>query len=181
MKKWMGIAAIVIGCGVYAMVRLSISRYQEANPQVEEPPRAKQTEADSRGANPQVKETPRAEPAQADHTKAATPEEKPGSPATAAQVEAVTQAFGDFQSALERKDYEQAWQLTSESFQSKISLEKFKRVMADAGVVFVKASLRTESATDLGGRVRLLMTSPSKGDAHVFFIQENGQWRLDDL
>jgi len=179
MKKWVGLAAILIGCGVYAMIRLSISRYQEANPQVEETPRAQQAEAD--GANPQVVKTPSAKPTKADDTKAATPEEKPGSPATAAQVEAVTQAFGDFQSALERKDYEQAWQLTSESFQSKISLEKFKRVMADAGVVFVKASLRTESATDLGGRVRLLMTSPSKGDAHVFFIQENGQWRLDDL
>ena len=179
MKKWMGIAAILIGCGVYAMVRLSISRYQDANPQVEETPRAKQTEADDR--NPQVKETPRAKQAKADDTKAATPKEEPGSPATAAQAEAVTKVFGDFQSALERKDYEQAWKLLSESFKRKMSLEKFKKVMAEAGAVFAKASLRAESATDLGGRVRLLITSPSKGDAHVFFVQENGQWKLDDL
>ena len=179
MKKWVGLAAILIGCGVYAMVTLSISRYQDANPQVEGTPSAKQTEADD--ANPQVEETPRAEQAKADNTKAATPKEEPGSPATPAQVEAVVKAFGDFQSALGRKDYEQAWKLLSESFQKKMSLETFKKVMADAGAVFAKASLRGESATDLGGRVRLPITSPSKGDAHVFFLQENGQWKLDDL
>ncbi len=179
MKKWIGVGAILIGCGVYAMVKLSISRYQDANPQVEETPRAKQTEAD--GANPQVKETPRVKQTGADDTKAATPKETPGSPATPAQIAGVTKVFGEFQSALGNKDYEQAWKLVSESFKSRGSLERFKKVMADAGVVLAKASLRAESATDFGGRVRLLITSPSKGDAHVFFVQENGQWKLDEL
>jgi hypothetical protein len=161
MKKWVGLAAILISCGVYAMVKLSISRYPDANPQVEETPRAKQTEADD--------------------TKAATPEEESGSPATAAQIAAVTQAFGDFQNALERKDCEQAWMLLSESSRNKHSLEEFKKAMAEMGAVLAKATLRPESATDLGGRVRLLVTHPSKGDDHWFFVQENGQWKVDDL
>jgi len=183
MKKWMGIAAIVIGCGVYAMVRLSISRYQDANPPVEGTPRAKQTEADSNssGGNPQVKEAPRAEQAKADNTKAATPEEKPGSPVTAAQIAGVAKVFGEFQSALGSEDYEQAWKLMSESSRKEHSLEEFKKAMAEMGVVFAKATLRPESATDLGGRVRLLITHPSKGDERLSFVQENGQWKLDDL
>ncbi len=179
MKKWMGVAAILIGCGVYAMVKLSISRYQEANPQVEETPRAKQTEANAGGANPPVKETPRAKQAKADDTKAATPEEESGSPATAAQVAAITKAFGEFRSALESKDYEQAWKLMSKSFKSKESFEKFKEEMAATGAVFAEATMHPESATDIRGRVRLLITHPSRGDHHMCFIQEDGQWKLD--
>lgn len=160
MKKWIGIAAILICCGIYAMVKLSISQYQDANPQDKETPGAKQTDAGS--------------------TDKATPEEDSGSPATLAQVEAVTKVFNEFTSALENEDCEQAWKCMSESFKSRESFEEFKKGMADKlGAVMAEATIRPESATNIGGRVRSLVTHPSLGEEHFFFIQEDGQWKLD--
>jgi len=177
MKRWIVIVAVLICCGVYAMVKLSISQYQDANTREEETPGAKQTEADN--TDKATREKDSSSPATAAQTDKATPEEDFGSPASAAQIEAVTKAFGDFQSALESKDYEQAWKLTSESFKSQGSFEEFKEIMADVGAVVAKATIRPESATNIDGRVRVLVTDPSDGDDHVSFVQEDGQWKLD--
>jgi hypothetical protein len=163
MKKWIGIAAILICCGVYAMVKISISQYEEANPQEKETPGAKQTDAGD--------------------TDVATPGEDSGTAATAEQVEAVTKVFSEFLSTIKSEDYEQAWKLVSESAKSKGSFEKFKELSPKLRAVLVEATIRPESATNIDGRVRLPITIPSGEDGHLPFVQEDGQWKLklDDL
>lgn len=160
MKKWIGIAAILICCAVYAMVKLSISQYQDANTQEKETLSAKQTDADN--------------------TDKATPEEDPGSPVPAAQIKAVTKVFGEFLGACKSEDYEQAWKLTSESFKSKGSFEKFKEVMAsDEAASMMGSNIRPESATTIDVRVRVRITYPSEEQGmYFFFVQEDGQWKL---
>jgi hypothetical protein len=158
MKKWVGVAAILICCGIYAMVRLSISQYQDANPQEKETPGAKQTDVDN--------------------TDKATPEEASGTPATAEQVEAITKAFSEFQAAVESQDYEQAWKLMSKSFKSQGSFEEFKEGLPDARDEILKSTIRPESATSIGGRVRLLIVDPSGREEQISFIQEDGQWKF---
>ena len=177
MKKWIGIAAILMCCGVYAMVKLSISQYQDANPQAKEMPSAKQTDAgntDEAGS-----EEDSGSPGTAVQTDEAAHEEDSGTPATAAQVEAVTKVFSEFQSALKSEDYEQAWKLGSESMKSQGSLAEFKEAMARKRALLMEAIIRPESATKIDGRVRVRITYASHGDDHVSFVQEDGQWKLD--
>ena len=165
MKKWIAIAVILICCVVYAIVKFSMSEYQ--------------TMSQSQNAYKQAEEKQSAKQINAGNTDKATPEEGSGSAATAAQVEAVTKVFGEFISALKSEDYEQAWKLTSESVKIKGSFEEFKEIFSANGPAMVEATIRPESATNIGGRVRLLVTAPSLGDDHLFFVQEDGQWKLD--
>ncbi len=176
MKKWVGVAAILICCGIYAMVRLSISQYDDANPQEKQTPGAKQTDAgDTDGATPGEDS---GSPDTAVQTDQATPGEDSGTPATAEQVEAITKAFSEFQAAVESQDYEQAWTLMSESFKSQGSFEQFKEGLPDARDEILKATIRPESATNVGGRVRLLLADPSGREEPVSFVQEDGQWKF---
>ena len=158
MKKFIVIAVILICCGVYAMVKLSISQYQNANTQAEETQSAKQTDADN--------------------TDKATPEEDSVSPASAVQVEAVTKVFSEFQTAIKSEDYEQAWMLTSEFFKREVSFEEFKK----GAPKLVNATIDPESAINIAGRVGLLMTVPSEEQGIYFlFNQEDGQWKFHSL
>ena len=158
MKKFIVIAVILICFGVYAMVKLSISQYQDANPQEKDIPSAKQTDADN--------------------TDRATPEEDSVSPASAVQVEAVTEVFSEFLSAIKSEDYEQAWNLTSEYFKSDVSFEEFKK----GAPKLVNATILPESAIDIAGRVGLLVTIPSEEQGMYFlFNQEDGQWKFHSL
>jgi len=141
------------------MVKLSISRYQDASPPVEETPRVKQTDTDN--------------------AHMAIPVEDSGSRATAAQIEAVANTLAEFQNALEREDYEQAWKFMADSFKSKRTFEKFKEEMLKVRATLAKATMRPESATDIRGRVGVLVAIPSVGDERWFFVQEEGQWKLD--
>ncbi len=176
MKKWIGIAVVLLCFGVYAMVKISISQYKDANPQAKETPRARQTDAGSTD-----KATPERDsgcPDTAVQTDKAVPEEASGTPATAEQVEAVTKVFSEFLSALKSEDYEQAWKLVSESLKSKVSFEKFKEVIPQLGAVLAETTIRPESATNIDGRVRLPITIPSGEDGYLNFVQEDGQWKL---
>ena len=164
-NKWIIIVVILICCLVYAIVKLSmsenqnISQYQDANTQEKETPGAKQNDADN--------------------TDKATPEEDSGTPATADQVEAITKVFGEFLSALKSEDYEQAWKLMSKSFKSKVSFEEFKEPLSEMGALLAEATIRPGSATNIDGRVRLLVTAPSFDvDLNMSFIQEDEQWKL---
>jgi hypothetical protein len=177
MKKWLGIAAILICCSIYAMVRLSISQYQDANTQEKEMPGAKQT--DGGNTDEVVPEDDSGSPDAAVQTDRAAHEEDSGSPATVAQVEAVTKVFGEFLSALKSEDYEQAWKLTSKSLKSRVSFEEFKKEMPDMRAEILKSTIRPESATSIGGRVRVPITNPSHRDDHAFFVQEDGRWKLE--
>lgn len=158
MKKWIAIAVVLLCLGVYAMVKLSVSQHQDANPHEKEMPGAKQTDADN--------------------TDEAGTEEDSGTPETAAQVEAVTKAFSEFQAAVESQDYEQAWKLMSKSFKSQGSFEEFKKGLPDARDEILKSTIRPESATSIGGRVRLLVVDPSGREEQISFIQEDGQWKF---
>ncbi len=165
MKKWVVMVAILICCLVYAIVKLSMSENQNMS--------------QNQNAYKQAEETQSTKQINAGNTDKATPEEGSGSAATAAQVEAVTKVFGEFISALKSEDYEQIWKLTSESVKSKGSFEEFKEIFSANGPAMVEATIRPESATNIGGRLRLLVTAPSLGDDHLFFVQEDGQWKLD--
>ena len=171
MKKFIVIAVILMCCLVYAIVKLSMSENQYAYNQEKETPSANQRDADNTG---------KATPGDAGSTDKATPEEGSGSAATAAQVEAVTKVFSEFQTALKSKDYEQAWKLTSESIKSQGSFAEFKEAMVSyPQALIMEATMHPESATKIEGRVRVLLTVPSHGDEHVSFVQEDGQWKLD--
>jgi hypothetical protein len=184
MKKWIVIAVILMCFCLYAIVKLSMSENQNAYNQPEETQSAKQIDADN------VDKTTPAESTQqinTDDTDKATPEEDSGSavPATAAQVEAVTKAFGEFKSAIVNEDYEQAWMLVSDVVKSRISFEKFKEGVAGAGNEMAKAIIRPESSISIEGRVGLLLTGQSneanedsEGSMYFFFIEENGQWKF---
>jgi len=158
MKKWIAIAVILMCCLVYAIVKLSMSEYQNVNDTTEETQSAKQINADN--------------------TDKATPEEGSGSAVPAVQVEAVTKVLSEFLSALKSEDYEQAWKLTSESFKSKLSFEEFKKFEP----LTVNLTIHPESAINIEGRVGLLVTLPSEEQGMYFlFNQEDGQWKLDGM
>ncbi|MHC4519005.1 MAG: hypothetical protein ACYTAS_10480 [Planctomycetota bacterium] len=168
MKKWIAIFAVLICCFVYAIVKLSESEYQ----------------AMSQGPSPNTpaEETPSVKEIDADNMDEATPEKVLGSPATAAQAEAVAKVFSEFQNAIKSEDYEQAWELTSESFKSQGSFEEFKQGIADKGDVLPTATSHPEAAIDIEGRVGLLVTVPSEEQGmYFFFIQEDGQWKWNDV
>lgn len=183
MKKWIGIAAILLCFGVYAMVKLSTSQYQDAHTPEEATPSAKQTDADNTDeAGP---EEDSGSPGTAVQVEAVTiPAEGSGSAVPPVQVEAVIKAFSEFQSAIKSEDYEQAWELVSEFLkdsESDGSLEKFKKEMADDGAVFATATIHPESTINIEGHVGLLVTFPPNDQAmYLLFIQEDGQWKLHD-
>jgi len=171
MKKWIAIAVILVCCLVYAIVKLSMSEDQNMS--------------QNQNANRRAQETQSAKQINADNTDKATPEEGPDSAVPAAQVEAVTKVFGEFQSAIKNEDYEQAWMLVSEVVKPKMSFEEFKKGLAGAGNEMAKAIIRPESSISIEGRVGLLLTGPSneanedsEGSMYFFFIKENGQWKF---
>lgn len=166
MKKWIAIFAVLICCLVYAIAKLSVSEYQ--------------TISQDPNTTTQARQTPSARQTDAGSTDKATPEENSGSPVPADQVEALTKVFGEFLGALKSEDYEQAWKLTSESFKSKGSFEKFKEMMAsDEAALIMESIIRPESATKIDGRVRVRTTYPSEEQGmYFFFVQEDGQWKL---
>lgn len=160
MKKWIAIVVILICCIVYAIVKFSMVENQTAYKQAEEKQSTKQINDDN--------------------TDKATPEEGSGSAVPADQVEAVIKVFGEFQSAIKSEDYEQAWKLTSESLKSEGTFEEFKKDMAEEATArMATATIHPESAISIEGRVRLLVTMP-KDKLYLFFIQEDGQWKLHD-
>jgi hypothetical protein len=173
MKKFIAIAVILMCCLVYAIVKLSMSEDQNAYKQTEETQSVQQINAGNTDKATPAEETQSAKQINADNTDKAIPEEGPDSAVPAVQVEAVTQVFGEFQSAVKNEDYEQAWKLMSEVVKSGLSFEEFTK-----GVnVLANAIIHPESATNVEGRVRLLITSPEY-EMYLFFIQEDGHWKL---
>ena len=158
MKKWIAIAVILMCCLVYAIVKLSMSEDQNAYKQTEETQSAKQINADK--------------------IDKATTEEDSVSPATAAQVEAVTKAFSEFISAIKSEDYEQAWMLMSKVVKPEMSFEEFKKGVSGARNELVNANIHPESSINIEGRVGLLVTNPEDEQYYFFFIQEDGQWKF---
>lgn len=153
MKKWIIIVVILICCLLYVIAKLIMSEDQNAYKQTEEMQSAKQINADN--------------------TDKATPEEGPDSAVHAVQVEAVTKVFDEFQSAIKNEDYEQTWMLMSEVVKSGLSFDEFTK-----GVnILANAIIHPESAANIEGRVRLLITN-TEDELYLFFIQEDGQWKL---
>jgi hypothetical protein len=173
MKKWIAIAVILMCCLVYAIVKLSISEDQNAYKQTEETQSVQQINADNTDQATPAEETQSAKQINADNTDKATPEEGSDSAVPAVQVEAITKVFGEFQSAIKNEDYEQAWMLMSEVVKSVLSFEEFTKGIN----VLANVIIHPESATNIEGRVRLLITSP-EDELYLFFNQEDGQWKL---
>jgi hypothetical protein len=180
MKKFIVIAVILMCCLVYAIVKLSISEDQNAYKQTEETQSVQQINADNTDQATPAEETQSAKQINDDNTDKATPEEGSGSAVPvvqvdvpAVQVEAITKVFGEFQSAIKNEDYEQAWMLMSEVVKSVLSFEEFTKGIN----VLANVIIHPESATNIEGRVRLLITSP-EDELYLFFNQEDGQWKL---
>ena len=166
MKKFIVIAVILMCFLVYAIVKLSMSEYQN--------------KSQNQKAYKQAEETQSAKQINAGKTDKPIPEEGSGSavPATAAQVEAVTKAFSEFISAIKSEDYEQAWMLTSKVVKPKTSFEEFKKGVAGARNELLNANIHPESSINIEGRVGLLVTNPEDEQYCFFFIQEDGQWKF---
>ncbi|MGB2866305.1 MAG: hypothetical protein WBC05_23450 [Sedimentisphaerales bacterium] len=191
MKKFIIVAVILMCCLVYAIVKLSMSENQNVNNTTEEKQNTKQINAGNTDKATPAEETQSAKQINADNTDKATPEEDSGSDrpvvqvdVPAAQVEAVTKALSEFQSALKSEDYEQAFKLMSEHIKTQGSFEDFKKGMAgEMGILLAKATIHPESAINIEGRVGLLITIPSEEQdvcVYMFFIQEDGQWKFYD-
>jgi hypothetical protein len=163
MKKWIIIAAVLVLCGLFLMVKL-------INPQ-------------SQNGDSRLEDTPIEGQADVNDTNEAPPPKSSGSGVSPTQVEAVTKALKEFQSCLKDKKYEQAWQLTSEFFKQRVSngsFEKFKENMAGEGAGLATAAIHPESAIAIEGRVGVLVADPSfEYDLYLCFIDDNGQWKLD--
>ena len=157
MKKWMIVAAILICCVLYALVKFSKPQGRNETNQVEES--RIEVQADAGDAN----KAPLAESS--------------GSTVPAEQVEAIVKVFGEFQSAMKSEDFENAWKLTSEFFKSRVSFEEFKKVPPG----LEDATVDPESAINIAGSVGLLVTiPPHKEGIYLLFNQEDGQWKLHD-
>ena len=163
MKKWNFIVAVLI-CGLlYAIVRLSVSEYRA----ISEGPDARIQAGD-------VQSTKQVD---ANGTEKAAPDDELGTPASAADAEAIIKAFSELQSALKSEDYERARELTSESFKGRVSFEELKQ----AAPLLTNATAHPESAVNIDGRVRVRVTVPSHEESgHLYFIQEDGKWKLHD-
>ncbi|OHB63348.1 MAG: hypothetical protein A2168_02520 [Planctomycetes bacterium RBG_13_50_24] len=163
MKKWIVIVVILICCGLYAMIKFSMSQNENVSGQAQETQNTKQKETDK--------------------TDTATSEKSTVSTVPAVQVEAVAEALREFQNCLKEKKYEQAWELTTEYFKQRVSegnFEKFKENMAGEGAGIATATVHPESATVIEGRVGLLISSPSlEYKIYLCFIEDNGKWKLD--
>jgi hypothetical protein len=162
MKKWIVVVAILICCGLYAMVKFSMSQKQNTNNQVEEPQNIKQINAGN--------------------VDNATPAEGSDSAVPSAQVEAIVKAYNEFKNALMNKDYEKAWKYTSQYFRQRESggkFENFKNEMTAKGAIFAQGIIHPDTATKNGDLVGFLYTGPSfKENLYLFFKQENDQWKL---
>jgi len=159
MKKWIIIVAILICCVLYALVKFSKPQGQNETNQAEDTPIEAQVDVGDPNKAPLA--------------------DGPGSAVPPTQVEAVTKAFQEFQSCLKDEDYQQAWELTSGYFRSSVvgSFEEFKETCVQMEMATV--TLHPESAIVIDDRVGLLITGPSlKEDLYLFFIEEEGQWRL---
>jgi len=163
MKKWIIIVAVLICCGLYALVKFSKPQGQNETGQAEDTLIEGQVDAVN--------------------TDTATSEKGSVSAIPAVQVEAVTKALREFQNCLKEKKYEQAWELTTEYFKQRVSegnFEKFKENMAGEGAGIATATVHPESATVIEGRVGLLISSPSlEYKIYLCFIEDNGKWKLD--
>jgi hypothetical protein len=163
-KKWIVVAVILICCVLYALVKFSRPQGQSATNQVENTRIEEQADAGDTNNTSQVEKSgPIAPP-------------PPPSP----QVEAVTRALIEFQSCLKDGKYEQAWGLTSGHFRQNVcngSFEKFKEVCDQIELATV--TVHPESAVVINDQVGLLVTGPSlESDLYLFFIEEDGKWRL---
>jgi Tfp pilus assembly protein PilV len=162
MKKGIVIAVILICCGLYAMVKFSMSQTQNTNHQAEEPQNTEQINARN--------------------TDKATQAESSESAVPAAQVEAITKVYNEFRDALKNKDYEKAWEYTSQYFRERESngmLMNFKEEMDAKGAVFAKAIIHPETAFKMDDLIGFLYTGPSfSSDLYLFFTKEDGQWKL---
>jgi hypothetical protein len=163
MKKWIVIVAILICCVLYTLVRFSKPQDRNETNQAENPPI--EVQADTGDTN----KAPLAE--------------SPGSTVPPTQVEAITKALREFQSCLKDGKDEQAWELTSQYFRSRVvggGFEKFKEKVTGEMSALATATVHPESAIVIDDRVGLLVTSPSfEDDLYLFFIEEDGQWKLD--
>ncbi len=163
MKKWIAIMIILLGCGLYALVKC-------ITPQ-------------DRNASGRAQETQSAKPIDMNNTDTATSEKGSASAVPAIQSEAVAKALSEFQSCLKDQKYEQAWELTTDFFKQRVSggsFEKFKENMAGQGAGLATATVHPDSATVIEGRVGLLVTSPSlEYDLYLCFVEDNGKWKLD--
>ncbi|HCO95208.1 MAG TPA: hypothetical protein DIU00_14860 [Phycisphaerales bacterium] len=164
-KKWIVVVVILICCLVYAIVKLSMSENQNMS--------------ENQYAYNQAEKTQSAKQTDAGSTDEAAREEGSGTPATDAQIEAVTKVFNEFLGAVKSKDYEQAWKLMSESSKSQGDLVEFKEAITREGALIMESIIRPESATQIDGRVRVRVMHPSLGEENLSFVQEDGQWKLD--
>jgi len=162
MKKCIIVVAILICCGLYVMVKFSMSQNQNVSNQTEE--------------------TPNTEQINAGNTDKATPEEGSEPAVPADQVEAIVKVYKEFQNALKNKDYEKAWKYTSDYFRQRESggmLMNFKEKMDAQGAIFAKAIIHPETAFKMDDLIGFLYTGPSfTSDLYLFFTQEDGQWKL---
>jgi hypothetical protein len=166
MKKWIIIVAILICCVLYALVKFSKPQVQNKTNRAENAQIEERTDAGNTNNDPLAESTSSAVP-----------------PPPVKQFEAiedVTKAFTEFQSCLKDENYEQAWNFTSEYFKQRAcngSFEKFKEFCYQKELA--TATIHSKSAVVLGGRLGLLISSPSlEKDLYLFFIEEDGHWKL---
>jgi hypothetical protein len=160
-KKWTIIAAILICCVLYALVKFSKPQGQnETNP---------------------AADTPIEEQVDAGDPNKAPLAENPGSAVPPTVVEAVIKDWKKFQSCLKEEDYKQAWELTTEHFKSVAvhgGFEGFKETAVEMEMATL--TIHPESACYIDDEVALRVTGPSLGGREMYFmfIEEDGQWKL---
>ena len=164
MKKWVIVGAVLICCLLFALVKFSRPQGQNATKQVESTRIEEQ---------PEAVDTNNTAPAKNSGPTIPTSSSQP-------QVEAVTKALTEFQSCLKDGKYEQAWELTSGHFRQNVcdgDFGKFKNVCDQIKLATV--TIHPESAVVINNQVGILNTGPSlESDLYLFFIEEDGKWRL---
>jgi Ca2+/Na+ antiporter len=162
MKKWMIIVAILICCVLYALVKFCKPQSQNETDQTENPPIEVQADVGEPNNAPSAEDSDSAVPA--------------------AQVEAIVKVYNEFQNALKNKDYEKAWKCTSKYFRQRESggnFENFRDKMIAKETIFAQAIIHPDTAFNMDDLVGFLYTGPYfKEDLYLFFIQEDGQWKL---
>jgi len=161
MKKWTIIAAILICCCLYALVKFSKPQDQNETSPADNTPIESQADAGDANNAPLVESSDSAVPPTV--------------------VEAVIKDWKKFQSCLKDEDYKQAWELTSEHFKTEAvhgGFEGFKEAAVQMGMATL--TIHPESACYIEGEVALRITGPLLGGRvmYLMFIEEDGQWKL---
>ena len=191
MKKWAIIAAILVCCGLYAIVKFGLSRGQHANSRVEEARIEGPAEVNN-SDSARLADVTRSAQQEPSSGKTGINEKRqqviedsgkaPQITSTSVSetlVEGITKAFTEFQSCIKDGEYETAWGFLANSMRSQYGddFQKWKDGMSSGEARTVFLNLHPESVAESSEGFELKAKYENQ-TWRLYFIREAGQWKI---